>query len=107
MTGRLYALTKIGPGDWSLLSNGLGTLYRFTRFEDGHHLGLDDGPRIVVRWWVRAIDTEDMKSLAFVGRDLDEMPWHDLGTCDTRREAITYAETHMERHQLLPDTTET
>lgn len=100
MTERTWALTKLGPGDYVLPSDdaltddgarptGRGSLFRFTRWEDGPHLGVD---RVATRWRLRSTPYAPCHGAFLLDLDDDELiRWEDLADFPTRREAIDYA----------------
>lgn len=59
---RKFVLSKVGPGDYLLLSNDGTTLWRFRTYEDGPSTGIMDWPRDLTFWsiwrYVRRISTQ-------------------------------------------------
>lgn len=89
MTERLYAMTKIGPGDYICPSNDGLDLWRFQRYVDGRKLGLDVSYEERCFW--RASRAPFGSLLKADGIDIDTLAWTEQAQwLPTRRAAIDY-----------------
>lgn len=87
---RMWAMSKIGPGDWFLLSNDKRTAWRFTQYEDGPTLGLMDWLRDRKVWHVRCQPADQLAEHGDI-----EHGWRDsAGPLFTRQACIDYAMSH-------------
>lgn len=91
---RLYALTKIAPGDYIFPSNDKTKFWRIAKYEDGPSHGIDreDMPRDRDFWgvwkWEYAPSQVELHGDELLGWDC----WHmEASGCDTRAEAIKEA----------------
>ena len=100
MPERRYALIKIDAGSYLLHGNdvegtlpgdeGIGTMFRLTRWEDGPEFGAE---RRRTRWTLTQTPWGPLRRAinADFGNPLDEVPWEFVDEFDTRTDAVNEA----------------
>lgn len=86
-TGRLYAMTRLGPGDYICPSNDEKTLWRFQRYVDGkiHGLVVDYEARDF--WRALSCPMPEDDDVTYV--TYDDLPWFEQAQwLRTRHDAI-------------------
>lgn len=89
MTERLWQMTRISAGDYTLLSNDQTILWRFhTYYEDGDLIDADDRP-IVGKFWrvLRFAHHPDTLAREDIACRWDEGTWHVVETLLPTRQA--------------------
>lgn len=86
---RKYALTKIEAGVYLCPSNDADHLYRFRKYEDGRHHGLDVDYDLRPFWAIDRAPLDGIDDGGYV--DLEEIPFVEIASwLPTRRAALDH-----------------
>ncbi len=94
---RKWAMVKVGPGDWTLMSDDRATMYRFRSYDEDGSAERGDGRVILGRFW--EVYTCPVAALYEFDVDtFEEAPWRCIATVmPSRRACVEYAVDHMNR----------